>query len=749
MARSSQKGKEKKPKSKEGKGTYGSKLKLSSALKKTKSRNESSSSTISSDRKRRKIEAAAKKSNHNANTAATNTVRDKPKAKSKHHVAKFTKNSIKQRVHAAKKSHHLSDRHHPIHAVDNNKRRRRKSKSTANANKLSFQMNLPDSNHAYYLKPKNVPWYQSELQDRFRDNYNVVQLHPAPTDKSCIGKSANKSESGSANNQEELHIPSEAILSQIDHEIQSFAAYVKLTPSERKARNAFLSHIEEILVKDFAGRNGNNGSSRGGYNRRIGNEEEKKQSEIYVEPFGSYATQEVCTFASDVDMCLWGLVKDEEVERVNSHYKFVSSDSVEEANDEDEVVANGILSKGGECALLTESSLLRTMDAIQSAQMKKSGNGQCVSGGDKKQSTIEKVEISSDVIGDDAPIDSLFVIDRVGVNMDAVDAVDDADDVLKSSEGQRGNSDVVHTDTNNKSSKVNNKTKQKNVPKEQFQFAIDIDGVQELGGDPQDLPNFTEMAESKSETPDHSSEKIALKDKLDANSGVDPAPAETDESSKVQQKPTTAVAAAPNGKSLDDAINIDDQSSVEDEAIVLDDESTDEADKLDSFYSRQQDAVQLPQRVTDHASFSTSIASEKARISATNERENDIISIGDSSDDSDYGHDMASSRDNEVLELSVTSNLITNSTDSSKPIVKPSFGPTGKIRVRVISVLQGLTSHLRRSSFTNTVECRSRARVPIVNCNTRTGFEGDIAIGGHNGVDTSTYAKRQVDRFQR
>ena len=87
---------------------------------------------------------------------------------------------------------------------------------------------------------------------------------------------------------------------------------------------------------------------------------------------------------------------------------------------------------------------------------------------------------------------------------------------------------------------------------------------------------------------------------------------------------------------------------------------------------------------------------------------------------------------------------------SRQPVVqKQKAGPTGKVRARVLAVLQGLTRQLRRSSFTHTIECRSRARVPIVNCATRTGFEGDIAVGGHNGVDTSTYAMDQVGRFNR
>jgi hypothetical protein len=61
-----------------------------------------------------------------------------------------------------------------------------------------------------------------------------------------------------------------------------------------------------------------------------------------------------------------------------------------------------------------------------------------------------------------------------------------------------------------------------------------------------------------------------------------------------------------------------------------------------------------------------------------------------------------------------------------------------------------LTRQLRMSSkFTHTIECRTKARVPIINRSARMGFEGDIAIGGHNGVDTSMYAKSQAKGFRR
>ena len=126
-----------------------------------------------------------------------------------------------------------------------------------------------------------------------------------------------------------------------------------------------------------------------------------------------------------------------------------------------------------------------------------------------------------------------------------------------------------------------------------------------------------------------------------------------------------------------------------------------------------------------------------------------------SSDDDDDDEDSVApkAKSEEVLELSITSNKPTSNTNAQQPAPqhdkKSAIGPTGKARTQVVSALQSLTRQLRRSSFTHTIECRSKARVPIINCSTRTGFEGDIAIGGHNGVDTSMYAMSQVKRFNR
>ena len=66
--------------------------------------------------------------------------------------------------------------------------------------------------------------------------------------------------------------------SRLHDEILAFAAYVELSPLEVAARNALVQQINAVLGRRMS---------------------------LSVEPFGSFATR-VCTFLSDVDLCLFG-----------------------------------------------------------------------------------------------------------------------------------------------------------------------------------------------------------------------------------------------------------------------------------------------------------------------------------------------------------------------------------------------------------------------------------------------------------
>jgi len=77
---------------------------------------------------------------------------------------------------------------------------------------------------------------------------------------------------------------------------------------------------------------------------------------------------------------------------------------------------------------------------------------------------------------------------------------------------------------------------------------------------------------------------------------------------------------------------------------------------------------------------------------------------------------------------------------------KKKIGPSGRTRTLVINSLYKLTRPLRQHA--KQMNVRRKARVPIINFVTHFGFECDIAIGGHNGTDTSSYASNQMARFK-
>ena len=72
-----------------------------------------------------------------------------------------------------------------------------------------------------------------------------------------------------------------------------------------------------------------------------------------------------------------------------------------------------------------------------------------------------------------------------------------------------------------------------------------------------------------------------------------------------------------------------------------------------------------------------------------------------------------------------------------------------EMRVKVIRALNALGRRLRGSIPLHHLHVRKKARVPIINLETRYGYECDIAVGGHQGMDTSGYAVAQCQRFQR
>lgn len=530
------------------------------------------------------------------------------------------------------------------------KEKKRKKKCTKSK---QFQMSMSQSNEIY-LKRVDVPWYSYNARSEDTDETFTETIDESSgifnkntDDEDSDDQSTNSNERDSL-----LKFPTENILSSIDADIESFCAYIKLSPIELKARQAFLDEITGIALNQF-------GKSESSRNSHINDADDK----IRVAPFGSFATQSVCTFASDVDICLWGVVKGE---KQSEHITFVDADAGCSQKIDDDV--NNSQYQHDVCPLLTESQLLRTMEAIQNISQHPERNIDAP-GSDNNDEETQTI-----------PGNDLFYIDRVG---ESIDDVEEQGNVLCK---------VAETPSNTAAIKP---------------FETDFAGVKLLGCDLDDLDRST-CTEFRGEKDQY--KEVFLK----SEQQCDVACNENDEGT------------------VEGAIEIDDSIDENEESdIIVVDSDYDDADKLASYYSRQSNSSAIDNPNSGGASFPSNSIHED-----DSSRESARIGV----DDNDDFNSCQQPQENEVLELSLT---------SGQSATKPNTGPTGKIRNRVVSVLLSLTNQLRRSSFTHTIECRSRARVPIINCSTRTGFEGDIAIGGHNGVDTSLYAASQVDRFNR
>jgi len=291
-----------------------------------------------------------------------------------------------------------------------------------------------------------------------------------------------------------------------------------------------------------------------------------------------------------------------------------------------------------------------------------------------------------------------------------------------------------------------------------FQFIIDKEGVKEFGG-LNDEDEENEKVEDQRVIDDllgHAEGCEALSSSAAAAAAATTTTSSTGVTIDGKSTQGTIVERNDDGSYI---VAIDDGNEKNDDS-----DDDDSADKLSSYYQRRNNRHDdiTTTSPTKPSSLLTVICRDNVD---TSDDENEYLkhnsSDGDSSEDDDGSIDSDNelslpsktvaattnaatpSRYNmEVMELSVTSN--NNNTQAAAVVV----GPRGKTRTRVVSTLLCLTRQLRMSShYVHTIECRTKARVPIINCSTRMGFEGDIAIGGHNGVDTSMYAQVQSARY--
>ena len=176
---------------------------------------------------------------------------------------------------------------------------------------------------------------------------------------------------------------------------------------------------------------------------------------------------------------------------------------------------------------------------------------------------------------------------------------------------------------------------------------------------------------------------------------------------------------------LDDDGDDDDDDDGNNTDLDIDGDSTsdDNADKLEKFWSRS--SYKNPINIDD----------EEEYVPKRRPRGQSLVSLSSSTTCS-----VEAKLDESGMEVSFV-------IEADKHGGKKKIGPSGRTRTLVVNSLYKLTRPLRQHA--KLMNVRRKARVPIINMVTHFGFECDIAIGGHNGADTSSYASNQMSRFKR
>jgi hypothetical protein len=413
-------------------------------------------------------------------------------------------------------------------------------------------------------------------------------------------------------------------LAHLSNELESFASYVRLQPKEHAAREHVIQCITDLAGSTYP-----------------------QCADVHIQCFGSYATPQVCTFLSDIDMALWGVVE------APTLTTFQETDDAQASHGISTTTTTTATTKpaGGDTKLQKWRDLLQEFADQQKEELEE----------EQKEAGIDAANTAK-----------------------IPEEQDDDDD-----EEEKKDETLVEQQESRK-------------PKPStavLEFEMDTEGEVELGAahalfvldragdsDKNEVISIGDTTASKEET---TVEEEAFSEK--------------------------------NGETTKDSS--DDDNS---------------ADKMENLGKGSSSHATLAGMY--HAAESDSSEDEEDVAERPKKRLRRLADYLSSSEDEGEEHILTSS---DGLEVSYHAN-------HRKPAATPAVvGPVGKTRNLVVRALRSLGTGLRKNRIIVNVEVRHRARVPIVCMETRLGFEGDVAIGGHNGTDTSSYAAGLVKKYKR
>lgn len=459
----------------------------------------------------------------------------------------------------------------------------------------SFQLNMPNVSS----KDPVVPWWRLQAQ-------SLVETGPNSPKKRKMVQLAKG-----------LAVP-EASMARLNAELDDFCDYVSLAKTEVESRKRLVEQIRDACQTTFG------------------------ILPYQVQVFGSFAALSVCTFESDVDLAIHGVVDPPPVDTIqelrNTDGDMDGSEN-EEENDRQYSHANQ----------KKQERILRWKKALAEADIQEQTGdemGAHDANGRQPSKSLASEEGSEEV-------EPLFVIDRLGCS----DENESSHDPVKN---PPGNKETITDDKNN-----------------------------ELDEESNDSADKLEGLKDRNRNEGSAMEAGLL---LDRQSGKN-IPVKTKFPEKI------------------DILNADE--TVNFKALAR-------SANIEISEGEQEEAMETRPR-------SRSVVS--------------LCSATTCSDTEDKAWDDSGLEVSFVAEAKAT-HLTSNSTS-------PPIGPTGETRAEVVRALNRLSKRLRRLQLAQHSHVRKLARVPIINMLTNFGYECDIAIGGHNGTDTSGYASTQCARFKR
>lgn len=478
-----------------------------------------------------------------------------------------------------------------------------------------------------------------------------------------------------------LSLP-KASLSRLDEELEDFCKYVRLTDDEINARNRLIRKIQGMCQELFG----------------------ISPSECKV--FGSFASLDVCTFSSDIDLAMFGVVAPsqnvsqvEEEARKSKTQASANFATMQDADTPENGGASQTALEAESAELKRQNRILRWKAVLDEVDQKREN--------DVKPSPIEETRTSDN--GElSAPSRTEL---ESSVSRSNIVQLTESTPLPESAESDAHGHPL---------------------------FIIDREGYTEDTNDDfgKDAHSVTDNSKQEDETerPSDSSEETETANMLK-------------DSGKY---------GSTEGEELNSAGDDDNASA----SFSTGDESTDSADKLESLKNRprpgvtasvenfhaKEDVIDLTceddtPNMLGGARNVINLTEEEEEVAVeTRARSRSVVSLCSATTCSE-----ADQREFDESGLEVS--FVSNSASSKGNVQVP--GPTGEARVLVIRALNLLSRRVRKAGITQQVTVRKWARVPIINMITEQGCECDIAVGGFNGTDTSQFASIQCSRFKR